>query len=87
MILNWFRIIWDYVKEAEIQLPLKMFPDSSVSSLMVGMEGHPTTKNLLQNPWVDNWQMAIFPLVVKLNLVKFRQRFGRLPWGKRPTLA
>ena len=30
--------------------------------------------------------MAIFP-VVKLKLVKCRQRFGCLPWGKRPTLA
>ena len=38
--------------EAEIQLPLKRFPDSSLSSLiLVGWceEGHPTTKNLLQH--------------------------------------
>ena len=31
--------------------------------------------------------MAIFPLVVELNLVKCRQRFSCLPWGNRPTLA
>ena len=44
----------DYIKgtEAEIQLPLKRFPDSSISSLiLVGWceEGHPATKNLLQH--------------------------------------
>ena len=75
--------------EAEIQLPLKRFPDSSVSSLIptdwCGRASH--HQNLLQFPWVDNWLMANFPLVVELNLVKFRQRFGCLPWGKRPTLA
>ena len=41
----------DCTTEAEIQLPLKRFPDSSVSSLiLVGWceEGHPATKNLLQ---------------------------------------
>ena len=31
--------------------------------------------------------MAIFPVVVELNLVKWRQRFDCLPWDKRPTLA
>ena len=31
--------------------------------------------------------MAIVPLVVEVNLVKCRQRFGFLPRGKRPTLA
>ena len=38
--------------DAEIQLPLNRFPDSSVSSLiLVGWreEGHPVTKNLLQH--------------------------------------
>ena len=38
--------------EVEIQLPLKRFPDSRVSSLIrVGWceEGHPATKNLLQH--------------------------------------
>ena len=39
------------------QLPLKRFPDSSVFSFipnMVGVEGHPATKNSLQYPWVDS---------------------------------
>ena len=39
--------------EAEIQLPLKSFPDSSISSLIPVdwcEEEHPATKNLLQNP-------------------------------------
>ena len=70
--------------EAEIQLLLKRYPDSSVSSLIQigwGEEGHPATKNLLQYPWVDNWLMAIFPLVVELTLVKCHQRFGCLLWG------
>ena len=44
------------------------------------MEGHPAIINSLQYPWVDNWPMAIFPLVVELNLV-CRQRLGCLPWG------
>ena len=26
-------------------------------------------------------------VVVELNLVECRQKFGYLPWGKRPTLA
>ena len=39
------------------------------------------------NFWIDNWLMAIFPRVVELNLVKCHQRFGCLPWGKRPTPA
>ena len=42
----------DYTK-MEIQLRLKRFPDSSVSSLF-GEEGHPDTKILLQYPWVDS---------------------------------
>ena len=36
---------------------------------------------------IINWLMAIFTLVVELNLVKYCKRFGCLPWGKRPTLA
>ena len=58
--------------EAEIQLPLKKFRDSSLSSLIRAgwcEEGHPTTKN---------WLMAIVPLVVELTLVKSRRRFGFL---------
>ena len=31
--------------------------------------------------------MAIFPLLVEINLVKYRRRFGGLPRGKRPTLG
>ena len=54
---------------------------------LVDVEGHPTNKNSLQYTRLDNWLMPIFPLVVELNLVKYRQRFGCLPWGKRPTLA
>ena len=46
---------------------------------------HPATKNSL--PCVDYWLMAIFPLVVELTLVKCRQRFGCLFWGKHPTPA
>ena len=38
-------------------------------------------------PIVDNWLKAIFPLMVELNLVKCRQRFDCLPWGKCLTLA
>ena len=52
-----------------IVLLLKRFPDSSVScwcGTLVGVEGHPATKNLFH--W---WMMAIFPLVVELNFVKF----------------
>ena len=62
-------------------LLLKRFPDSSISSLIWAgwcEEGHPTT---------NNWLMAIFPLVVELNLVKCCQRFGCLPRGKRPIVA
>ena len=35
------------------------------------------------------WLVVNFPLVVELNLVKFRQRFSCLclPWGKHLTLA
>ena len=69
--------------EVEIQLPLKRFLDSSVSSLIQAgwcEEGHPATKNSLQYPWVD----GDFPLVVELNLEVW---FGCLPWGKGPTLA
>ena len=76
--------------ETEIQLPLKRFPDSGVSSLIwTGWCGgaYPAIKTSLQYPWVKNWLMAIFPLVVKLNLIKCHQRFGCLPWDKRPTLA
>ena len=69
------------------------FQISGISSLIRASwceEGHPATKNTIQYPWVDNWLMAIFPLVVELNLVKFRQWFG-LAWvcglGKRLTLA
>ena len=39
---------------------------------MYGVEGHPAINNSHQYPWVDNWQMAIFPLEVELNLVKCR---------------
>ena len=42
--------------EAEIQLPLKRFSDSSVFSLIRAgwcEEGHPATKNSLQHPWQD----------------------------------
>ena len=62
-------------------------PVSLPYSELVGVEGHPATKNSLQYPWVDNWLMVIFLLVVKLSLVKCRQRFDCLPWGKRLTLA
>ena len=40
--------------EAEIQLPMKTFPDSSVFSIIqIGWcaEGHPVTKNLLQHSY------------------------------------
>ena len=53
----------DFGTEVEIQLSLKRFPYSSVSSLTrIGVERHPATKNSLQHPWVDNWLMAIFSL-------------------------
>ena len=55
----------NYVSEVEIKLPLKRFPDSSVSSLiLVGWceEGHPATKNSLQYPRADNEPMEIYPL-------------------------
>ena len=78
--------------EPEIQLPLKRFPDSGFFHLMRAgwfEEGLPATENSLQYPWVDNWLMAIFPLLNELTRVKCRMRFGCLPWGKCkcPTLA
>ena len=78
--------------EAEIQPPLKRFPDSSVSSLIqTGWCGrvsrHQKLTPIDQYPWVDNWLMAIFSLSGRVDLVKCRQRFGCLLCGKRPTLA
>ena len=57
-------IIYRDCTEAEIQLLLKRFPDFSVSSLIrTGWCGRASRhQNSLQYPWVDNWQMAIFPL-------------------------
>ena len=46
-----------YGMEAEIQPPLKSFPDSSVSSLIRAdwcEFGHPATENSLQYLWVNN---------------------------------
>ena len=45
------EFLWNKYTEAEIQLPLKSFPDSSASSLIQAgwcEEGYPATKNLLQ---------------------------------------
>ena len=39
-------------------------PVSLPWSELVGVEGHPATKNSLQNLWVNTWLMAIFPIVV-----------------------
>ena len=50
-------------------------------------KGMAATKNSLQYPWMDIWLMAVFLLVVELNLVKCRQRFSFLSGGKRSTLA
>ena len=46
----------------EFQLPLKRFPESSVSSLIqTGCCGRASRQQKLA-PWVDNWLMAIIPL-------------------------
>ena len=83
--------------EVEIQLPLKRFPDSSVTGPnpnWFGVEGHHATKNLLQYPWVDNWLMAIFPLSgrVKLKSCSLAKGLGKHypgPWEQMsgPSLA
>ena len=56
--------IWYKVRRQKFNYDWKGFqiPVSLPSSKLVGVEGHPTTKTLLQYPWVDNWLMAIFPL-------------------------
>ena len=76
--------------EVEIQLPLKRFPDSSVSSLnRTGcVKGHLATKNSLQYPWVDNW-LAIFPLSGRVESCKVLPEVGFSTLGQtsNPNLA
>ena len=50
-------------------------------------KGIQAPKTRSNNPWADDWLMGIFPLVVELGLVQFRQRFGCLPRSKRPIQA
>ena len=69
--------------KAEIQLPLKRFPDSLVT-VRKGILPPKTRSNT--HGWI-NWPMAILPLVVELTLLKCRHGFGCLPRGKHPTLA
>ena len=72
-----------------LHLPLKRFPDASVSSLIwIGWCGrashHQKLAPILMGGYLADGD---FPLVVELILVKCRQRFSCLPWGKRPILA
>ena len=78
------KLTYEHVKNTQ-----KNRPTPTVLFLQIHHceEGHPITKNSLRYLLVDNWLMAIFLLIVELNLVKCRQRFGCLPWGKRHTLA
>ena len=79
----------NYGMEAEIQQLLKRFPDSSsVSSLNPELAGwceewHPATKNLCQNPWIDEitgwWQF--------FRLLSVARCVACLPWGNGSTLA
>ena len=70
--------------EAKIQLLLKKFPDSIVSSLIIHSwltpEGRPVTKNLLQYPWID--MMVTGPLMLQLTFVKCQQRLVVYPGAR-----
>ena len=64
-------------------MKLTVFKDVSrfsISSLIWRwLEGHPVSKNLLQNPSICNRLMVPGPLVVKLTLVKCHQRLVVYP--------
>ena len=72
----------DFGTEAEIQLSLKRFPYSTVSSLR-----RIATKNSLQYPWVDNWLMAIFSLSSRVKSCKVSQKVWLSTLGEFSTLA
>ena len=79
--------------ETDIQRPLKRFPYSSLSSLIqTGWceERHLATRNSLQYSHelhIADGDFSTSEVVVELNLVKCRKRFGCLPWGRRLFLA
>ena len=84
---KWNLLLYQFVWFHGAQMEFWCKVEGQVSNIYIQFWIYQLVISYPSHGWITSWlQFFLFPLVVELNLVKFRQRFDCLLWGKRLTL-